>query len=449
MSAMFCLGFTSAAVARRAIISSRSDNDFPLQLWVLVIASSGANKSAPFHQLCSPFEIVQVAFETGKAPASPRSEASPVQPRTRYERLRAEVEAPPSAAYLQAASWADLPAVLERCKEAQAHLYPDTPVDFLAFDATPAGLIEQMSQQVLGVVQAAAEGGFASWISGGGRAAVQLGNLNYAWDGRSIRRGRVNRSSPAVQNATLTMVCSPQTEIFNRLLRNGPIRESGYLPRFLICYPESRQGKTTHNFVPVPPAISAAYREHIWALMTLTPVNALKLSVDDDGERLIGEFYDEIEPRLADGADLAPVADWVQKLRLNMVRIAGVQHLARYAADIPNGRHCRPIDAETVAAAIEIARWMIPHGQRAFGTQPVRLPTSASSDEDYLLDVLTTREQFRNCDFTVRDVHRSTQSRFKTRETITTALKVFEARGQLTSRKDGKRVLYSFASPPK
>jgi hypothetical protein len=462
MAATLCLGFTAAAVARRAVLVGPSGRRDPLHLWVLVVAPSGENKSGAFGPLMAPLDAVQVALEATPTaaetdPASAEPQALPS--RTRWQRLMEaqtddvlEHAAPPSqldvAHLLGASAWATRDLAAATIDTAQRALHPTVQPAFLLQDATPESIFEVMGEQAAAVLQAAPEGGFAGWLNASPRTTNHLRNLNIAWDGGNIRTGRVGRRTLPIHRAALGLVFSPQPGVLDHTLRNRLIRETGFLPRFLVAYPEPRRGSRRAPFDPTPQDVRDAYDQHIWALMTL-PLEGrpVELRLDAEGAAASNDFFNTIEPRIGGAGDLAGVDDWVEKLRLNLLRIAGILHLSQYAAGINVGAHLCPVSGSTMDHAIEIVTWLIPHGQRAFGrrTAPVRSSSvGAERDDEVVLDVLVARERFASGRFSARDVHRSAQTRFASADVVQRGLDQLVARGVLSRDQQGRQTVFWF-----
>ena len=250
MSAMVSLGLVSAAVARKAQVRRPSSSGAdPLNLWVLVIAPSGENKSGVFRDLAKPLESVQTALEDRTLMvASPEVEYPSRQPDeeqrlSRYEKILRNVSGSSTTGAEDHAAGQTLEGVVRVLADAQQRSHPTEPVNFYLRDATPESIFDVMGRQRLGILQASPEGGFSSWIAGSShRATGQLANLNLAWDGGNIRVNRIARVTRPIHCASLTMVFAPQPDAFETAKRTQLLRRSGYLPRFLVCFPSLRRG---------------------------------------------------------------------------------------------------------------------------------------------------------------------------------------------------------------
>ena len=140
------------------------------------------------------------------------------------------------------------------------------------------------------------------------------------------------------------------------------------------------------------------------------------------GELLLG-FERDLEPRLAAGSgDLAHLAGWAAKLAGATCRLAGLLHLASHLRD----GWARPISADTFAAAIRLADYLVEHARAVFdlmGADP------RVDDARWLLDWISRTGQ---AQFTRRDAHRAApRGRFPKATDLDPALALLEEHGWL------------------
>jgi replicative DNA helicase len=389
MSAMVSLAVLSATVARKAVVRESSGRTTPLNLWVLAILEPSEGKTPAFRHLMAPLEVVQRRLERpgpGTA-ATPAPAVEPPRP-TAWERLLWDDEFENPAR--SEAPQITLDEALTILRDQQDARHPGVPAQFLTRDVTPAALVDLMANQCLGIAQMSAEGGFAAWISTvGSRGLNDLATLNLAWDGEAIRAGRRAQPIPPSHRSALTVGVAVQPSALRQVLSNPQFRGVGYLARFLYCYPEPHRGRTHAPFMPVPDTVAFSYTANVWAMLALPcdrrgrdgVEEPFEIPMSPEAQRLWDDWYNELEPLRAPNAPLDSVADWIEKLRQNTVRIAGVLHLSRYAGPRGQDAYDIPVSDETMASAIEIGRYLIPFGQRAMGTTsatPARPGSSAT-----------------------------------------------------------------------
>jgi hypothetical protein len=147
------------------------------------------------------------------------------------------------------------------------------------------------------------------------------------------------------------------------------------------------------------------------------------LVLDQAASELLLGFERELEPRLAAGSgDLAHLAGWAAKLAGATCRLAALLHLAAHLRDGWN----RPIDADTLAAAVRLASYLVDHARAVFdlmGTDP------RVEDARWLLEWISRTNQ---AQFTRRDAHRAApRGRFSKATDLEPALALLGEHGWL------------------
>jgi len=142
------------------------------------------------------------------------------------------------------------------------------------------------------------------------------------------------------------------------------------------------------------------------------------LRLDGDAAGRMIDWEQWIEDSLDDGGDMEGMRDWGSKLAGLTLRLAGVMHCVKHG---PAGS----IDAPTLADAIEIAQWSIPHAEATLGLMSAG-ESSKDADARYLLKWI---EQRGLREFSRRDAHQHGRRRFKTVDDLEPVLKELEQRG--------------------
>jgi replicative DNA helicase len=147
------------------------------------------------------------------------------------------------------------------------------------------------------------------------------------------------------------------------------------------------------------------------------------LSLDPQAGALLLGFEHDLEPRLAAGSgDLAHMAGWAAKLAGATCRLAAVLHLASHLRD----GWARPISADTLAAAIQLADYLIEHARAVFDFMGA---DSRIDDARWLLDWITRTNRTQ---FSRRDAHRAApRGRFPKATDLEPALRLLEEHGHL------------------
>ena len=147
------------------------------------------------------------------------------------------------------------------------------------------------------------------------------------------------------------------------------------------------------------------------------------LALDQEAAELLLGFERDLEPRLAaDSGDLAHLAGWAAKLAGATCRLAALLHLAGHLRD----GWAQPIGADTFAAAIRLADYLIEHARAVFdlmGADP------RIDDARWLLDWITRTNRTQ---FSRRDAHRAApRGRFPKATDLEPALRLLEEHGYL------------------
>jgi replicative DNA helicase len=154
------------------------------------------------------------------------------------------------------------------------------------------------------------------------------------------------------------------------------------------------------------------------------------MSLDERARDLLEQFASGVEPRLAEFGDLGSMTDWAGKLVGAVARIAGLLHMARWAADRTGW--IIPVNRETVADAIGLGNYFVAHAKIAFaemGADP------AVEDARYVLRWLEAHiEARRGLTVSRHDIHQGTRARFKRMADLEPALRLLEEYGYIRVR---------------
>jgi hypothetical protein len=317
---------------------------------------------------------------------------------------------------------------IARAAEASALVVPPVP-RWLVDDATPealAGLLATHGRIAL----LSPEGDVFDQMAG--RYNQQVGpNLGVYLKGHAgdlLKVDRRGRPPEYVERPCLTIGLAVQPEVLRGLASRPGFGGRGLLARFLYSLPPSLVGRRQPGAPPVPPAVADRYTLELQALAASLAAPAgdngpAVLVLDQAASELLLGFERELEPRLAAGSgDLAHLAGWAAKLAGATCRLAALLHLAAHLRDGWN----RPIDADTLAAAVRLASYLVDHARAVFdlmGTDP------RVEDARWLLEWISRTNQ---AQFTRRDAHRAApRGRFSKATDLEPALALLGEHGWL------------------
>jgi len=144
------------------------------------------------------------------------------------------------------------------------------------------------------------------------------------------------------------------------------------------------------------------------------------LGLSADAAGLLRGWEAEIEEMLGDGGAMEIMRDWGAKLAGATLRLAAVLHCVEHG---PAGR----IEGRTIAAAVEIARYLIPHAEAVLN---MMLASEDTADDDARY-VLRWIERHGRREFTKRDAQQHGRRRFPKADDIDAALAELVRRGYI------------------
>jgi hypothetical protein len=145
------------------------------------------------------------------------------------------------------------------------------------------------------------------------------------------------------------------------------------------------------------------------------------LQLTDDAAGLFRDWQGEIEAMLDDGGGMESMRDWGAKLAGATLRLAAVLHCVKH------GSAAGTIDGRTIAAAVKIARCLVPHAEAVLS---MMLASEETADDDARY-VLRWIERHGRREFTKSEAQHHGKRRFPKAETIDPALAELTRRGYI------------------
>jgi replicative DNA helicase len=421
LAGMLALAVLATVAAGAVEVQPRPGWREPLCLFISVGMDAGTRKSSVFTALTRPVADFEHQQATAALPAI-------------TETLTLRRIADQAAAYAEAAA-SKAPAdqqeerqaeAIARAGEAANLIVPPVP-RLLVDDATPealAGLLATYGRIAL----LSPEGDVFDQMAGRYNQATgpNLGVYLKGHAGDLLKVDRRGRPPEYIQRPCLTIGLTVQPEVLQGLASRPGFRGRGLLARFLYSLPQSLVGRRQAGAPPVPLAAGDRYALELQALAA-----SLTRSISDDStvltlDPLAGElllaFEQDLEPRLAaNSGDLAHLAGWAAKLAGATCRLAGLLHLASHLRD----GWAQPITADTFAAALRLAEYLIDHARAVFDLMGADARTD---DARWLLDWITRTSQVQ---FSRRDAHQAARGRFRKATDLEPALILLEEHGYL------------------
>jgi replicative DNA helicase len=438
LAAMLALSVLSTARVRRVVDQPRPGWIEPINLFTVVALPPGSCKSPVFTTMTAPL----VRWEARKtAELIEEIAVREAQRRVLEEQLRrAEGEAAKASNRdAQLAARADVDTL---ARELAAFVVPSLP-RLIVDDITPEVLGTMLNQQDGRIAVLSPEGDIFNimagrYSQGGPNLAIYL----KAYSGDTIRIDRRTRTEH-VERPALTLGLTVQPDVLQSLGQKREFRGLGLLGRFLYAIPVSLVGVREVAPPAVPADVLDNYAAQVTCLLDAygpdNSANTANTSLkNDSGSSPVLLEYSAaaqaaqiaferwLEPQLGQGGNLEPIVDWAAKLAGTVVRLTGLLHLASEAADTL-------VAEATVAAAISIARYAIPHAHAAYAT------IGADPSVEAAKHLVAWIDRSGRSTFSRRDAFEGTKGRFKKVADLDPALELLADQGYIRPREPEER----------
>lgn len=217
-----------------------------------------------------------------------------------------------------------------------------------------------------------------------------VGLLNRLWDGKSFNTHRKTTKNISILNRRLTVSLMLQPLILQQMLSKsgGVNRQSGFMARSLMVYPESAMGE---RFYQEPPdsqiALSSFHQRIIECLddSLILDKNGCRelpiLSFSIQAKSTWISFFNNVESDLS--GKWSCIQDFASKAAENTARLSALLHLF-------SGKKGQ-IELEEMESAIQIIYWHLSETRRIFFSRP---KSTQHSDAIKLLDWLIEKGIF-------------------------------------------------------
>jgi hypothetical protein len=394
------------------VVEPRPGWEEPVNLYVAVLLEPGNRKSAVFSDATRPLCELEAELIEAARPSVARAQSDRRQAETRLKRLeKLAAEKGDEEARHEAGKLAE---------ELAMQVEPVLPRLFVD-DATSEKLGMILAEQGGRIASMSPEGGVFDLMAGlySKNGIPQFGVYLMGHSGDNLKSDRVSRSSVYVERPALTCAYAMQPQVIVGLAANPAFRGRGLLARFLYSAPQSWIGRRLIAPPPVPDAVRDAYHGLVKEMADIEDEKAaLHLAVA--AAATLEAWEAEIEAMLADGGQMEIMRDWGAKLAGATVRLAAVLHCVEYG---PTGE----IDLPTLLAAIEIARYLVPHAEAVLNMMQAQ---EGAGDEDARY-VLRWIERHGCREFTKSEAQHQGKRRFPKADDIDPALTELTRRGYI------------------
>lgn len=194
-----------------------------------------------------------------------------------------------------------------------------------------------------------------------------IATLNRLWDGNSFITHRKTSANLTITNRRLTLSLMLQPAILEKLLtkNDGIMRQSGFLARSLITYPQSAMGERMYKEPPTTSSpeldkFNARIKECLEQSLDLDKhgchdIPTLHFSPQAKQEWI--NFFNQTEQNLTKNSKWLNVQDFASKAPENVARLAALFHIF-------SGYDSATIQQESIEQAINIVGWHLNEAKR-------------------------------------------------------------------------------------
>jgi hypothetical protein len=381
LAALLALAVCASGIARRVVVSPRPGWDEPTNLFVAVLLQPANRKSAVLADAIKPLREVERELIEAAAPSVARAKSERRQAEGRLKKLEKQagelegekgIKAAAEAAELAEALATEPVAVLPR---------------LLTDDSTGEKLAIMLSDQGGRLASMSPEGGVFDLMAGkyakGGHP--QFGEYLKGHAGDDLIVDRVGRDGLHVERPALTCAYAIQPAVIEGVADNPAFRGRGLLGRFLYAVPRSWIGSRKIATPPVPNSVREAFRQSVRSLLLLSGEHVLEFS--PDAEVRLREWEAEVEATLAEGGALEAIPDWGGKLVGATVRLCAILHCVEHGGPVGE------VEPQTLAAAVAIARYLVPHAEAVLRKMGADAAAHVSADAQYILRWIVRHER--------------------------------------------------------
>lgn len=308
-------------------------------------------------------------------------------------------------------------------------------------DETPENLAWVLAKKWPAGAVVSSEAGVVFGAHGMGKDSVMrnLALLNVLWDGGELSIGRKTSESFTVKGARLTVALQIQEATLRSFFdRSGGLaRGTGFLARFLVCWPESTQGNRPFTDPPESwPNLSRFHHRIAGILNTPAPIDdegrltPVMLAFTPEAKAAWVGFHDGIEEELRAGGELYDVRDVASKTADNAARLAALFHVFEHGVG-------GAVGVDSFEGASRIAAWHLSEARRFFGelAMPVA-QANAARLEGWLIEYCR-----RGRIAAIAKSHAMQYSPLREKEALGAALSVLDDLERVRMFRDGKRVM--------
>lgn len=344
----------------------------PLNLYCVAVEESGSNKSGILGPAVAPLREIAAELVAAALPEQAKCKADREVHQLAVDELREQLKRAMRAgkgntSSSTARSRDELAAELQDAQLTLATLPTPPDPSLIESDTTPEALAVAVAENPA-ICLATSEGHeiFAS-ITGRTGNGPNMDLMLKGWDGESTSVRRKSAPRMEIHRPTIAWCVAVQPVTVRNLGKfDGDLNERGLVGRILWGCPDTVIGtRSPPSGERLSASTVAGYRATVRRLFELRAAHdadgsGRPMRLSPEARELFAGFYVETERRMADGGDLAWCRSMASKMRSQVLRFAGLLHLA--GGGDPGGI----VTASTARDALDLGGYFLAMGLRAW-----------------------------------------------------------------------------------
>ncbi len=429
---MAAISILSTALAKKFYVRLTPEWNEPINTYAIFALPPGNRKSAVFKALQEPITAYEKEERERLEPEVSEQKARLRAKRKRMEQLEKEYAKNGEDATLQ-----EIYALNNEIEEEE----PLTLPRFITGDVTAEKLGVLMAENHEKMAVLSAEGGgvfsnMAGRYSNDGKANFDIYLNGHTGDYTPI--DRIGREPILLQEPCLTIGLFVQPEV----VRDVPptFKERGLMQRFLYSFPRSLVGYRKISPEPIKPSVKNQYLLNVKKMMRIVVNEPVALTLDHQASQSEKQLRQEIENMFVEGGELSDMKEWGSKLAGQIIRVAGLLHMAEHIQPSPVDHPSvdsipKQISGNTFMKARQLTHYFIEHAKAAYG-----LMEGNESDENAKY-VLKHIKKANVSQVDRRKILMATKKRFKNTGAFDSVLNDLEDRGYIIQSKSGRKTV--------
>ncbi|MGG3162153.1 YfjI family protein [Geobacillus stearothermophilus] len=414
LPAIIAFGVLSTVLSKKFFVEPKKGWKEPLNTYTTVLMESSNRKSAAYNAMTEPIYLYEKDLISEMKPKIKKRLAERGAIKKRIEKLQNDY-----------AKTSD-PAIREEIKEvveeleALPELYEPT---LLLDNSTEEKIATRLQENNEKIAIMSSEGDLFERMKIKGSDQEKLDIYLKGYSGDHLRVDRVTRNTERLEEPLITICISAQPTVIQNMPRK--LNDRGLIPRFLFSIPNDFVGyRDVLNAFPIPERTRNKYISLIKKMLNFSTNQPIALHLEHEAEKLLSTFQMEVEVNFREGGILHDqLKAWGGKLVGQLIRIAGLLHVTKYAEtancieDIPT-----VIDKETLTKAIQLKDYFIAHAEKAFG---IMKQNELLVDAQFILGKLLAEQKLV---ISKQALWQKTKKRFEVAEQLNNTLNMLESR---------------------